>query len=300
MMNTKVSSASPVVLGKAIAKARRSSGLTQQKLCEQTGIAYSTLTKIERGAIKKPNVFTVLQIAQATDLQVEELLRNSAIAPADNPYTASTAAYSAPVEPRTSKLGVKFVYFDLHQVLIHSSYGAIAFVAAACGQPEERVNRLYLRYNEDLCLGKLSMEDFNQILARELQTPHIDWHDFYLQYVRADGEVRAAFDEISQHYQVGLLTNAFPGNVSGLIEKGTIPGKYAAIVDSSVVGQMKPYKGIYEYAEKQAGVAPAEIMLIDDRQANIVAARTLGWQGFWLNPETRIGLVERLRELLGY
>ena len=44
-------------LGKVLATARRKCALTQQQLCSQTGIAYSTLTKIERGAIKKPNVF---------------------------------------------------------------------------------------------------------------------------------------------------------------------------------------------------------------------------------------------------
>ena len=47
-MNVRAS-ATPVSLGKAIAEARRACDLTQQELCAQTGIAYSTLTKIERG-----------------------------------------------------------------------------------------------------------------------------------------------------------------------------------------------------------------------------------------------------------
>ena len=299
-MNVQSAPANPLVLGKAIAKARRACGLTQQELCKQTGVAYSTLTKIERGAIKKPNVFTVLQIAQATDLKVEELLRNSASTAIVNPYTAATATYSAPAEPRASKRGVKFVYFDLHQVLVYSSMGAIPFTAAACGQPAQKVEELYLRYTADLCLGRLSMEDFNQILSRELQTPHLDWQDFYLRHVRPDAEVRAGFDWASRHYRVGLLTNAFPGNVSGLMERGTIPGEYAAVVDSSVIGQLKPHRGIYEYAQKQAGVSPDEILLIDDRLVNIASAQACGWQGFWLNAETRPGFASRLQNLLGF
>ena len=41
-----------VGLGKALQLARLSKGLTQQQLCQRADLSYSTLAKIERGAIK--------------------------------------------------------------------------------------------------------------------------------------------------------------------------------------------------------------------------------------------------------
>jgi len=41
-------------LGQRLQKARQNAGLTQQELCQKAGLSYSTLAKIERGAIKAP------------------------------------------------------------------------------------------------------------------------------------------------------------------------------------------------------------------------------------------------------
>src|SRR5690554_1245969 len=50
-------------LGKRLQLARQSAGLTQQALCHKAELSYSTLTKIERGAIKAPSIFTIQNIA---------------------------------------------------------------------------------------------------------------------------------------------------------------------------------------------------------------------------------------------
>jgi transcriptional regulator with XRE-family HTH domain len=44
-----------VGLGKTLQAARQKAGLTQQELCNQAELSYSTLAKIERGAIKSPS-----------------------------------------------------------------------------------------------------------------------------------------------------------------------------------------------------------------------------------------------------
>ena len=50
-------------LGRHLQTARMAAGLTQQELCQQAQISYSTLAKIERGAIKSPSVFTIQRLA---------------------------------------------------------------------------------------------------------------------------------------------------------------------------------------------------------------------------------------------
>lgn len=283
-----------VVLGKTIAKARRASGLTQQQLCKNTGIAYSTLTKIERGAIKKPNVFTVLQIAKATGMEVEELLTPQ-LEEAANPYTLAKAAAGVAPSP-----AVKFVYFDLHQVLINSLQGMLPFLAEQTGQPLPRVEDLFMRFDRDLCLGKVSLEQFNRVLSRELGTLGLKQEELYARQVEADTAMMEILELAGRGCGVGLLTNAFPSNVAALIERRIFPREFDVVVDSSVVGMMKPEKEIYEYAQRQADVPAHQILLIDDRHINIVGAEACGWQGFWLNSEARIGLKERLREIINF
>lgn len=61
-------------LAHQIQSARRKAHLTQQQLCEKAHLSYSTLAKIERGAIKEPSVFTVNTIAQNVGITLDELL----------------------------------------------------------------------------------------------------------------------------------------------------------------------------------------------------------------------------------
>ena len=61
-------------LGKLVQEARQNAGLTQPQLCQKANISFSTLTKIERGAIKTPSVFTVHAIANALNLSIDALL----------------------------------------------------------------------------------------------------------------------------------------------------------------------------------------------------------------------------------
>src|SRR5437588_7389402 len=95
-------------LGKKLQLARKRAGLTQQQLCQKAGLSYSTLAKIERGAIRSPSVFTVAAIAQATNTPLETLL--------DIQSKNLDSPALGPVKKR-SKTGVRFVYFDVNGTL---------------------------------------------------------------------------------------------------------------------------------------------------------------------------------------
>src|SRR3954463_15955695 len=87
-------------LGNKLQLARKRAGMTQQELCQKAGLSYSTLAKIERGAIRSPSVFTVAAIAAATGTAIEDLLDLG-------PRGLQSPALSA---KKRSKTGVTFVY----------------------------------------------------------------------------------------------------------------------------------------------------------------------------------------------
>src|ERR1035437_10389531 len=91
-------------LGKQLQRARQSAGLTQQQLCQKANLSFSTLTKIERGAIKSPSIFTVEAIANALGTSLDKLIGHS---PAPDRKFLKT------------KSGVSFIYFDVNGCLVH-------------------------------------------------------------------------------------------------------------------------------------------------------------------------------------
>ena len=58
---------------KNLAKIRKQKGWSQEKLAQEAGISYNTLIKIERGGIANPKIETVIKLAEALNISVDEL-----------------------------------------------------------------------------------------------------------------------------------------------------------------------------------------------------------------------------------
>ena len=63
---------------------------------------------------------------------------------------------------------------------------------------------------------------------------------------------------------------------------------------SGPLGVKKPDGGFFEAIEAWSGLAPDQILLVDDAQKNIDAAAARGWQVFHFTDETRAGLPQVL------
>jgi len=63
---------------KNLAKIRKQKGWSQEKLAQEAGISYNTLIKIERNGIENPKIETVIKLANALKISVDELLSRRA------------------------------------------------------------------------------------------------------------------------------------------------------------------------------------------------------------------------------
>lgn len=256
-------------LGKRLQKARQAAGLTQQQLCQQANLSFSTLTKIERGAIKAPSIFTIQAIAGALGVGLDELIGAS---PAPHRQLQQT------------KSGASFIYFDMNGCLVHSYQSAFAKLAADTDVTPDVIESVYWRYNDEVCRGTATVAEFNEELAKKVGAKDVNWLQYYMDAVEQIPEMHEILTWAAKHYRVGLLTNTMPGLVSALRRKGLIPDiQYDAIVDSSEVGVLKPEEQIYTVAQERAGCNPEEILFIDDAKANLVAASKLGWNVIWFD-----------------
>ena len=273
-------------LGKRLQEARQKAGLTQQQLCHQANLSFSTLTKIERGAIKSPSIFTVGSIAAALGVGLDELVGTQSPSPSNRNL-------------KTTKSGVRFVYFDVNGCLVHFYQGAFTKLAEATGVPADVVETAFWHYNDDVCRGIMTMNDFNEKFADRLGIDSVDWAKYYLEAIEPILEMQDLLKWASEQYKFGLLTNIMPGMVNAMRRNNTIPNlPYDAIIDSSEVAAIKPESKIYEIAQERAGVNPSEILLIDDSRVNLMAAERLGWHVLWFDDARPETAVQRVREAL--
>lgn len=67
--------AKETTIGKNIKKLRNKLGLSQEEFAQKSGVKYTTLTKIESSVIKKPSVMIMDQIAKASGVSIEDLIK---------------------------------------------------------------------------------------------------------------------------------------------------------------------------------------------------------------------------------
>ena len=53
---------------------RKQKGWTQERLAIESGISYNTLIKLERNGIKNPKIETVIKLAAALEVSLDELV----------------------------------------------------------------------------------------------------------------------------------------------------------------------------------------------------------------------------------
>lgn len=271
-------------MGRRLQEARQKAGLTQQSLCQKAGLSYSTLAKIERGAIKSPSIFTIQSIAAAIGVSLDELVG---------------APPKIQKQRLHSKSGVSFVYFDINGCLVHFYHQAFTKIAIDCDLPSDVVETAFWHYNDKICRGDMTMEAFNKAVGERLFLPAFEWSTYYLDAVKAVPHMDELLKWADKYYGVGLLTNIMPGLIDKLRERGLIPNiAYDSIIDSSKVNLLKPERKIYELAIEGASCAPNEILFVDDSRANLMAAEKFGWHVLWFDDLHPYESVAHIKEAL--
>ena len=274
-------------LGKRLQMARQNAGLTQQALCHKAEISYSTLTKIERGAIKAPSIFTIQNIAEALDIGLDELM-------------GSPARPSRYGLKKRSRSGVTFVYFDINGCLVRFYHRAFTRLSEEAGAPADIVETTFWRYNDLVCRGEMDMNTFNLKLTEQLRASKpIDWTKYYMETIEPIPAMHDLVKWTAENYRVGLLSNIMPGFIDIMLERGFLPNvDYDTIIDSSHVKFIKPEAEIYGVAMEKAHCPASEILFIDDSRVNLMAAEKQGWHVLWFDDYRPEESAERIKGAL--
>lgn len=200
-------------------------------------------------------------------------------------------------------MSINFIYFDVGQVLVSMKLGFNDFVAdyGLSDAQAELFDQVWVKYSDDFCRGRITHEEIVNHLKKEANFNHPGF-DLVNETVNRFQPIRESFELVTSlidQYQIGLLSNAYPGMISGLIKQIKLPNlEYKAIVDSSICQLVKPDKAIFKLAAKAAATQPEAILFVDDKLENLEAAQACGWQTIQFSESKARESVEQINQVL--
>lgn len=195
---------------------------------------------------------------------------------------------------------VKFVYFDVGNVLVRFS-GGIEGLANIVQASVEDMHDFWSQRDPDLNRGSLTPKKFWRQLKKQFdyRGPDIDYVEFWVNNFSPIAETHALALRLSNDFKLGLLTNIPPGVLNRAVTLGHVPRiSYAAVIESHVFRIVKPEPKIFRIAQKQAGVKPEEILFIDDNATYIDQAIRLGFNTYHFDTDNPAASVRELEQLV--
>lgn len=152
----------------------------------------------------------------------------------------------------------------------------------------------------DLLTGGATEQDFRDLYAAALglngaqaDVMMAEMWDAYCGTL--DQELFAWFTSLRGEYLLGILSNSSDGARREESRRHGIPDAVDVVVYSHEVGLAKPDPAVYALATQRLGVAPDEIVFLDDSVSAVSGARQAGWHAvLHTDTPTSIGELERL------
>ena len=179
----------------------------------------------------------------------------------------------------------EFIYFDLGKVLLEFSHdrmcsqmGELVGLDAKATEAIVFDSGLSHRYE----IGEIGDDQFCELFF-EQTTQRCEPE----QLVAAAGDIFSVIREMvplvaalaTSGIPLGILSNTCPAHWNHVTDGrfASLPAMFQKTVLSFEAGSMKPEPKIYKVAAEAAGVEPAKIFFVDDREENIEGARAAGF-----------------------
>ena len=164
---------------------------------------------------------------------------------------------------------IKAVIFDFYGVIISDPmWGVIQREYHVAGDT-------FHQLSDNVNLGKLTWDEFVQQLADATGKDVKEVSQAYTQY-HVNCQVITLIKELSEHYKVGLLTNASHGHIDAILGDLDVSDLFDSVVVSADLRIIKPQPGIYERSLSDLAVYAEEAVFIDDNAINTDGAAAVG------------------------
>ncbi|SEF72212.1 putative hydrolase of the HAD superfamily [Bryocella elongata] len=179
---------------------------------------------------------------------------------------------------------IRAVLFDYGQVLSTAPVPAAwERLKAVFGADEEAFHTAYWRHRHDYDRGTLNADTYWSAVASDLGRTITAEQEETLR--KADTDLWTQLNEPmvawagslpARGLKRGILSNIGDAMEHGVLERCPWLKDFDHLTFSHRLKIAKPEAAIYEHAAQGLGVAPEEILFLDDRAENIAAARAAG------------------------
>lgn len=187
--------------------------------------------------------------------------------------------------------GCKAVVFDFGGVLITSITNQIGVIAARHDVSVPTMVEILLGPHESgdhpwhrAERGELAVADIQAQLGPWAARHGVTLHGDELDAVMAPGHYTVITEMLDKAAALkdagvitGLLTNTF-AEFQPTMQRDIPFRHFTHVVESFAVGARKPERAIYDITQERVGVAPHELLYLDDFVQNVAMAREVGWQ----------------------
>lgn len=183
--------------------------------------------------------------------------------------------------------GVKFIYFDVGNVLFSFS-GGLEKLSTMYNVPLSKITSFWRSKDDGICRGLLDPQDFwNQMKSEfSYSGTDINFVDFWVNNFKRIQSGHDLAISLSENFQLGLLTNVYPRVIERVLNTDLMPAiQWATIVKSCDHGFIKPETELFGLALAKTGFKASQVMLVDDIENNCTKAETLGWKGLVFKSE---------------
>jgi HAD superfamily hydrolase (TIGR01509 family) len=132
-------------------------------------------------------------------------------------------------------------------------------------------------------LGKISQaENVRRMAVRLGVSPDLARQMIFEGWASQPDEALARF--VAGLRSAGAKVAALTNNTSTeaeLLSRPELARLFDLAISSADAGLQKPDEAIFRHAEARLGAAGADLVFVDDVEANVEAAKALGWRGVW-------------------
>lgn len=184
---------------------------------------------------------------------------------------------------------VKGIVFDVGGVLIPSLDKEIdGDIQNTLGLLSTEFDSLWAKYVSILITGKISEKDFWSKIVREINTnkkmpAESLFLREYCKNIVVNKEMLHLVANLNKNgYATAILSNSILPH-SQYNRKIGLYDSFNIVILSNEVGMLKPNTDIYFYCLNKLKLKPSEVIFIDDKVQNIVAAESMGIKGIEYN-----------------
>ncbi len=195
--------------------------------------------------------------------------------------------------------GIRAIAFDWGGIFTEGTFdsSAVKNLAVLCGLSEEELAEIYYPLMAEFEVGAFDFDGFYRRFAKHLSgelEPGV-FRKTFLGSVRERSAMFEVLKAIPANYRVAMLSNNVPVLCDRVRDDERMQ-RIETFLFSNEIGVRKPKPEAFARLSEALGVAPNEIVFIDDSPKNIAACEEYGLHGLYL--DNFEGFKKRWQELL--